>query len=290
MVGHAWIARTASAALGAAMLLVVPGCYEGPEDPENVAWNGGEGDEGSSIEDDGDLPSGDDGDGADGGGDGWPSGDDGDDSDTGADPTGGSDGGSDPTGGDDGGSDPTGGDDGGSDDGGGDDGGSDDGGDAPPPSDEVPDNAYCGDVAAWDAAHLQLENEILEIVNQVRAQGANCGSAGSFGPAGPMTMDPALRCAARVHSLDMVDRNFFDHTNPSGESPFDRMGFAGYSYSTAGENIAAGNGTAAATMDQWMNSDGHCSNIMNPDFTEIGVGYYPGGQYGHMWTQVFGRP
>jgi uncharacterized protein YkwD len=43
-------------------------------------------------------------------------------------------------------------------------------------------------------------------------------------------------------------------------------------------------------MDQWMGSDGHCANIMNPSFTEIGVGYYPGGQWGHLWTQNFGTP
>jgi uncharacterized protein YkwD len=103
-------------------------------------------------------------------------------------------------------------------------------------------------------------------------------------------MHPALRCSARVHSKDMNDRNFFDHTNPSGEAPWDRMEQAGYSYSNAGENIAGGNSTAAATMQQWMDSDGHCANIMNPNFTEIGVGYYPGGQWGHLWTQNFGRP
>jgi len=88
----------------------------------------------------------------------------------------------------------------------------------------------------------------------------------------------------------LVDRNFFEHTNPSGESPFQRMGEAGYQYSTAAENIAAGNSTPATTMQQWMDSDGHCSNIMNGSFTELGVGYHPGGQYGHMWTQNFGAP
>jgi len=165
------------------------------------------------------------------------------------------------------------------------DGGSD-GGD-PPPAD-VPDNPYCAEVADWEPAWVQLELDILEQVNEVRAAGANCGSEGSFGPAPPLTMNLALRCAARKHSKDMNDRSFFDHTNPSGESPWDRMGMAGYSYSSAGENIAGGSPNAAGTMDQWMNSDGHCSNIMSPDFEEIGVGYYPGGQWGHLWTQAFG--
>ena len=268
--------------LGAALLLLpLAGCYQGPPEPDGVAWDGVT-DEDTDGEDGGVADGGAaDGGAADGGAaDGGAA----DGADGGTPPS--SDGGADPTG--DGGTDPTG--DGGAADGGAADGGAADGGDGGPASDAVPDNAYCMNVAAWEPQWTQLEQDILAIVNEVRAQGANCGSQGSFGPAGPLTMQPNLRCAARVHSKDMADRNFFDHTNPSGESPWDRMAQAGYSYSTAGENIAGGNATASATMDQWMNSDGHCANIMNPDFTEIGVGYYPGGQWGHLWTQAFGSP
>ncbi|MCA9690578.1 MAG: CAP domain-containing protein [Myxococcales bacterium] len=137
-------------------------------------------------------------------------------------------------------------------------------------------------------AYWQLEEQMVPLVNERRAQGANCGSKGSFGPAPPLTVHPALRCAARKHSKDMADNNFFDHTNLMGESPGDRIDQTGYNWSTYGENIAAGNATAAATLNQWMGSDGHCANIMNPSFEHIGVGYHPGGQWGHLWTQVFG--
>jgi uncharacterized protein YkwD len=147
---------------------------------------------------------------------------------------------------------------------------------------------YCAPTADWQAGWSALEDEVVTIANQRRAEGANCGSKGSFGPAGPLKMDPLLRCAARMHSKDMVDRDFFSHDNPDGESPWDRIAKTGYGgYSGAGENIAAGSATAAAVIDQWMNSDGHCANIMNPAFNWIGVGYYPGGGYGHYWTQVF---
>ena len=264
--------RRTSAPTLLALMLTLPGCYEGPGEIEGTPWDGDEdGDEDAVDEepsdDGGNADDGGNGDSA-GGADGGAGA--GDDSDTGPS--------------DDDSGDPP-------DDSAGDDSSGDDTGeDPPPPSDEVPDNAYCNGVADWDPAWTDLENEILVIVNQRRAEGANCGSAGSFGPAGPLTANPALRCAARVHSQDMVDRNFFDHTNPSGQSPFQRMGEAGYQYSTAGENIAAGNSTAAATMQQWMDSDGHCGNIMNDSFTELGVGYYPGGQYGHVWTQNFGAP
>jgi len=154
---------------------------------------------------------------------------------------------------------------------------------------DVPDNAYCVPVGDWDPGWAQLELDVLALVNQVRAQGADCGSKGMFAATGPLTMDPALRCAAREHSADMAARNFFDHTNPDGESPWDRMGKAGYgSYSNAGENIAAGSPDAQGTMNQWLGSDGHCANIMSPSFQHIGVGYSTGGPYGHLWTQVFG--
>lgn len=158
----------------------------------------------------------------------------------------------------------------------------------PPPVD-VPDNAYCVAVGDWDPGWAQLELDVLALVNQVRATGADCHSKGMFAATGPLTMSPALRCAARKHSADMAARNFFDHTNPDGELPWDRMGKAGYgNYSNAGENIAAGSPDAQGTMNQWLGSDGHCANIMSPNFQEIGVGYSPGGQYGHLWTQVFG--
>jgi len=151
----------------------------------------------------------------------------------------------------------------------------------------VPDNAYCADVADWPEQDVALELGVLELVNQRRAEGANCGPEGSFGPAPPVGLAPGLICAARVHSLDMAVRGFFDHTNPDGESPFDRMGYAGYSYITAGENIARGQNSAAAVMDAWMNSPGHCRNIMSPDFAELGVGAISGSFH---WTQVFGTP
>ncbi len=259
--------------------MLVGGCYEGLEDSQGVPWDGGSTGAQSQASDPGSPGDPGDPDDSEAGSTGSEPGADtaAEATDSGSDPTGdgsGDDPTGDPTAGDDTTGDPT----------------EDPTGEPMPPSDEVPDNGYCADVADWNPGWTQLEVEILAIVNQRRSEGADCGTAGSFGPAGPLTMNPALRCAARVHSQDMVDRSFFAHDNPSGESPFDRMGLAGYDYSSAGENIAAGNSTAADTMQQWMDSDGHCGNIMNDGFTELGVGYYPGGQYGHVWTQAFGRP
>lgn len=94
-----------------------------------------------------------------------------------------------------------------------------------------------------------------------------------------------------MHTKDMVEKDYFDHTNQEGQGPGPRLTAAGYDGNGWGENIAAGSATAAATMNQWMNSDGHCANLMNDNFSLIGVGHYLGGQgqYQAYWTQAFGN-
>lgn len=151
---------------------------------------------------------------------------------------------------------------------------------------DVPALSYCDPARGWSATATSLEAQIVTLVNQRRAAGAICGGQ-SMPPVPALTADPALRCAARVHTKDMADRGFFRHTNPSGEEPWDRMERAGYTWSNAGENIAVGGATAESTMQQWMNSSGHCSNIMSGDFEHIGVGHV---ESDRLWTQVFGTP
>jgi uncharacterized protein YkwD len=90
---------------------------------------------------------------------------------------------------------------------------------------------------------------------------------------------------AQAHSEDMVERDFFDHTNPDGKSPFDRLRDAGIAYSGAAENIAWGYPSAEAVLDGWLNSSGHRSNIENCSLTEHGVGLYQS-----HWTHLFIRP
>ncbi|MDR3149607.1 MAG: CAP domain-containing protein [Oscillospiraceae bacterium] len=99
-----------------------------------------------------------------------------------------------------------------------------------------------------------------------------------------------LGAAARAHSEDMADRKFFDHTNPDGDDPFDRMDNEGYSYWTAGENICAGSANAVEAMEGWINSSGHRSNILAEDFEEFGAGWAVGGSMKTYGTQCFGAP
>jgi uncharacterized protein YkwD len=139
-------------------------------------------------------------------------------------------------------------------------------------------------VGGWS----DFENQVLSLVNQARAVARSCG-AQSYAATGPLSANTALHTAAYNHSRDMAVRNFFDHTNPDGLNPFQRMQNAGYTnFVTAGENIAGGQSTPQQVVSGWLISAGHCANIMNPSFKEIGVGYSAGGSYGHYWTQDFG--
>jgi uncharacterized protein YkwD len=165
------------------------------------------------------------------------------------------------------------------------DGGDDDDDGLPGTEDGTEYNAHCDAQADWNADWAAYEAEVVQLVNSYRAAGADCGSSGTFAATGPVVAEAQLRCAARLHSQDMAVRDYFDHTNPDGQSPWDRVDLTDYSGNASGENIAQGYPDPAAVMDGWMSSPGHCSNIMNPDNTELGVGYH--GDESH-WTQVMG--
>ncbi|MBL1101612.1 sigma-70 family RNA polymerase sigma factor [Streptomyces coffeae] len=119
--------------------------------------------------------------------------------------------------------------------------------------------------------------QVMELVNIERGK-VGCS---------PVRLNDKLNSAAQRHSDDMAARGYFDHTSPDGSDPGDRITAAGYPWRTYGENIAKGQQTPAAVMDSWMNSPGHRQNILNCDFTEMGVGVNRGSG-GPTWTQAFG--
>ena len=120
------------------------------------------------------------------------------------------------------------------------------------------------------------EQEVFDLVNQIREENG----------LEPFVYNETLVETARAHSQDMIDRDFFDHYNPDGKSPFDRMRDNGLSFSMAAENIAAGQRTPEEVVESWMNSEGHRANILG-DCKELGVGLALGGHYGYYWTQCF---
>lgn len=145
-------------------------------------------------------------------------------------------------------------------------------------------NNSAGDSAGGQSDGRQAETTqaqaVLDLVNKERKK------AGV--PA--LTLSQKLTDIANNKAKDMADKNYFSHTSPTYGSPFDMLKHFGVSYSYAGENIAAGQKTAEEVMNSWMNSSGHRANILNKNYTQLGVGYTTGGQYGTEWVQLFIRP
>ncbi|MGA4517389.1 CAP domain-containing protein [Solibacillus silvestris] len=132
------------------------------------------------------------------------------------------------------------------------------------------DSAILGSVEAKEKAVLQLVNK------ERKANGLN-----------ELTQSTKLISLAEMKSKDMAEKNYFSHTSPTYGTPFEMLQKYGVSYRSAGENIAAGQKTAEEVMKAWMNSSGHRANILNPSYTQIGIGYYAGGSYRTYWTQLF---
>jgi uncharacterized protein YkwD len=157
----------------------------------------------------------------------------------------------------------------------------------------LPEVAYCDPARDGSDARAELERRVLERVEAHRRAGADCGAYGKFRPADPLREDGGLRCAARVHSLDMATRNFMAHENPDGERPADRVAEAGSRFATVSEAIAVGDIAADRVVDEiWIGSPGSCAALMGDTFRFVGVGVFEGanedeaGQAGRWWTVV----
>ncbi|NEO62132.1 MAG: CAP domain-containing protein [Moorea sp. SIO4G2] len=116
--------------------------------------------------------------------------------------------------------------------------------------------------------------EVWQITNQVRAK---------YGLR-PLQFNHRLYAAAQNHSNDMARNRFMSHRGSNGSTMSDRVKAVGYQYSYLAENVASGQRTPQEVVRSWMNSSGHRKNILNPNLTEIGIGYA-----NNYWTQVFGR-
>lgn len=129
--------------------------------------------------------------------------------------------------------------------------------------------------------------QVLTLTNQARTQARSCGGQ-SFAATSPLSWNDQLAQAAQGHAADMAAKNYFDHNSQDGRTPWQRIAATGYQGRMLAENIAAGQRTPEAVVQGWLNSPGHCANIMNPGLKELGVGYATGGSYGSYWVQDFG--
>ena len=129
----------------------------------------------------------------------------------------------------------------------------------------------------------QFDQRILELVNGERQ---NAGLD-------PLAIDSQLDQAANLHTDEMVKADQMSHQLPGEASLGDRVSATGYNWSIVGENVAAGYTTPESVVEAWMNSPGHRANILNSEFTDLGVGYDNApdnitGDTDVYWTQVFG--
>lgn len=136
-----------------------------------------------------------------------------------------------------------------------------------------------------------LAMRALQLVNTVRARGARCG-ARVFAAAPPVRLSDTLANVAFGHAADMAKHDYFEHEDLSGRSPADRVRAVGYAEKLVGENIAYGPKNADEVVAGWLSSPGHCENIMDPRFAEMGIAYAPGraGKRGLFWVQLLADP
>jgi len=132
-----------------------------------------------------------------------------------------------------------------------------------------------------------FEREFLEDINHIRQKGCNCG-VNYMPPAPPIVWNHNLEIAAKEHAHDMAEKNYFSHTSKDGRNLEDRVVQAGYYFKgyrsfAVGENIAMGQQSIAEVMQGWFKSEGHCKNLMNPAFKDVGIALY-----NDYWVQDFG--
>ena len=132
------------------------------------------------------------------------------------------------------------------------------------------------------------EQLMLQLVNDARSESRQCGNT-AYAATQALSWNCDLEAAALAHTQDMITNNFFDHTGSDGLNVGDRVTTAGYQWRTVGENIAAGYPTEESVMQGWLDSPGHCANIMNPAFLEFGSAMIltDTADYSSYWTQVF---
>ena len=136
----------------------------------------------------------------------------------------------------------------------------------------------------------KVRARVVELVNDARLQPRKCGSE-RFAASPALKVARQLNDAAAEHASDMARKKFFDHRGSDGSQPKDRVIRAGYKPRLTGENIALGPESAEEVVAGWLASPGHCANIMDPRFQQIGVGLATGKGRGQIyWVQTFGEP
>lgn len=161
---------------------------------------------------------------------------------------------------------------------------------ASPADNNTPDNSTTP-TTNGDCELDEIETEMLAQINAARAASRLCGSD-SYPATTALQWSCKLEQAADSHSRDMETHNFFSHTGSDGLQVSDRVNATEYVWSAVGENIAAGQSSVTQVMEGWLNSPGHCRNIMSSRYQEVGTSKVDSttADYQTYWTQVFAAP
>jgi len=146
------------------------------------------------------------------------------------------------------------------------------------------------DVVVGKVSSSAIRERVLDLVNQARASSRRCGDD-KFSATTPLTPSSVLNHAAQNHARDMARHNYFEHTGRDGSTPKQRLARLNYRSNLTGENIAYGPESAEEVVRGWLSSPGHCANIMEPRYREMGIAVASGKKRGAIyWVQDFAVP
>lgn len=136
-----------------------------------------------------------------------------------------------------------------------------------------------------------FQSKVLQAINEARAMPRVCGSTG-YAAAPALSWDERLFAAAAGHAEDMARNDYFSHESQDGRTFSQRVSEAGYEWSATGENLAAGQADVEQVIQAWIDSPGHCANLMSESFTEVGTACVaePESTYRQYWVMSLGRP
>jgi len=143
--------------------------------------------------------------------------------------------------------------------------------------------------APADGGAENVAQGVVTLVNEARGQARRCGRQ-KLAAAAPLVYSAVLARAALIHARDMAASGRLDHEGSDGSLPADRASRAGYGWSAVAENVAAGPNSAEEAVRIWLDSPGHCANLMSGRYSETGVAHATDPAHGTYWVQVFAAP
>jgi uncharacterized protein YkwD len=137
--------------------------------------------------------------------------------------------------------------------------------------------------------------EVLRRINEIRARGRTCGATGPFAAGAPLRWSERLAAAAQRQSIEMARLHRMSHRDSRDRGLGERLSEQGYAYAAAAENVAFGYRSVDDVMQAWLESQGHCENLMSDAAVESGLACADAGDAGahgenRYWTLVFGAP